>query len=121
MECLEARELMSDYLEQYPAEPETARLTEHLAGCDDCRAELADLEETLRVVHGLPREEPVLDLWDEFAPKFMEICAETRLGFMDRVRLYFAHLFSAISEGWEIFITTVHYNMTRKIRYTTGD
>jgi len=121
MDCREAKELMSDYLEQYLAEPEVARLTEHLAGCGGCRGELAELEETLRVVHGLPAEAPVGDLWDEFAPKFAEICAESRLGVMDRIGLYFAHLFMAISEGWEIFVTTVTHSTGRKLRYIGGD
>ena len=106
MDCGKAQELMSDYLEQYLAEPEAARMAEHLAGCDDCRAEFADLEETLRVVHGLPPKEPVLDLWREFTPRFVEVCAESRLGLLDRIGMYFAHLFMAVREGWEIFVTT---------------
>ena len=107
MDCGKAQELMSDYLEQYLAEPEAARMAEHLAGCETCRAELADLEETLRVVHGLPQKEPVLDLWDEFTPRFVEICAESRLSLMDSIRMYFAHVFMALREGWEIFVTAV--------------
>ena len=50
MNCQESRELMSGYLEQYLTEPETALVTEHLSGCAGCRQELADLDETLRLV-----------------------------------------------------------------------
>ena len=113
MECEEARKLISDYFEQYLAEPEAGLLTEHLAGCDKCRVELAELGETLQVVHGLPRQEPMADLWGEFAPKFAEIRAETRRGLVDRICLYFVRLFCAISEGWAIFTTTVRYNVSR--------
>jgi hypothetical protein len=117
MECCDVKDLMSDYLEQYLVEPEAALVTEHLADCGECRAELADLEETLRVVHGLPRQEPVFDLWDEFAPKCAEINAEMSLSFMGRVRSYFAQFLIALNEGWEIFVATV---FGRGIR-TTGD
>jgi len=104
MKCQEARDLMSDYLEQYLAEPEAGLLTEHLADCGECRAELAELEETLDVVHELPREEPALDLWQEFAPKFAEIRAEMRLSLPERIGLYFSCLFNALREGWMMFI-----------------
>ncbi len=117
MECRDVKDLMSDYLEQYLAEPESALVTEHLADCGECRAELADLEETLRVVHGLPQQEPVFDLWDEFAPKCAEISQEMSLSFFGRMKSYLSQFFIALNEGWEIFVTAV---FGRGVR-TTGD
>lgn len=118
MECREARELMSDYFEQYLAEPEEGLLREHLADCGECRAELADLEKTLTIVHGLPRQAPIADLWPEFAPKFAEIRAEMQVSLLERMRLYFVRLFDALSEGWAIFVTTVRMNYARNERLT---
>jgi len=67
MNCQEARELMSGYLEQYLTESETAQVSEHLAACAECRQELADLDETLRVIHTLPESTPVFDMWPDLA------------------------------------------------------
>jgi predicted anti-sigma-YlaC factor YlaD len=118
MECQEARELMSDYFEQYLAEPEAGLLAEHLADCGECQSELAELEKTLSVVHGLPRQAPISDLWPEFAPKFAEIRAEMQISLLERIRLYFVRLFDAIAEGWAIFVTTVRMTYARKERLT---
>lgn len=118
MECQEARELMSDYFEQYLAEPEAGLLAEHLADCNECQVELAELEKTLEVVHGLPRQAPISDLWPEFAPKFAEIRAEMQVGLLERMRLYFVRLFDALAEGWAIFVTTVRMNYARNERLT---
>ena len=113
MDCREARRLMSDYLEEYLADSEADVLMEHLADCEECRAELAELDQMLDVVHGLPRQTPVSDLWEEFAPKFAEIRAEMRAGIRGRTILYFAHLWDAIIEGWTIFVSAVRYNTKR--------
>lgn len=122
MNCREARDLMSDYLEQVLAEPEASLLRDHLAGCSACREELADLDTTLRVVHGLPRQEPVIDLWQEFAPKFAEIRANSKLSPSERVSEYFSCLFGAIREGWMIFVTVVRYSTNDKMqRYFSGN
>ena len=118
MECQQAKELMSDYFEQYLAEPEKGLLAEHLADCGECQNELAELEKTLEVVHGLPRQGPMGDLWPEFAPKFAEIRAEMETSLLERIRLWFVRLFDAIAEGWAIFITTVRMNYARNERLT---
>ena len=118
MKCQEARELMSDYFEQYLAEPEAGLLAEHLQGCGECQAELEELEKTLAVVHGLPRQAPIADLWPEFAPKFAEIRAEMGISLPERIRLYFVRLFDALAEGWGIFVTTVRMTYARKERLT---
>jgi len=109
---------MSDYFEQYLAEPEESLLDEHLAECEKCRAELAELEKTLAVVHDLPRQGPMGDLWPEFAPKFAEIRAEMRVSLLERILLWFTRLLDAIAEGWMIFITTVRMNYARNERLT---
>lgn len=121
MDCREARHLMSDYLEQYLVEPEAGLLKEHLADCGGCRMELEGLRDSLRVIRGLPREEPAFDLWMEFAPKFAQIRAEMRPGLLERVRLYFLRLFTALREGWRLFVTAVRYNTGRKLQWILGN
>lgn len=119
MDCREARDLMSDYLEQDLTDNEVRLMEEHLVGCSTCRMELADLDYTLKVVHGLPRQEPAVDLWKQFAPKFAEICPELRPGFMGQIRLYFSDLVSSVREGWEIFTATMRYNLYGSVERTS--
>lgn len=111
MECHEAKQYMSDYLEQFLSDADANLLTEHLADCGECRSELDELRSALRVMHELPRREPVFDLWQEFAPKFAEIRAEMKLSRRERINLYFTRLFGAISEGWRIFALVVGFNI----------
>jgi anti-sigma factor RsiW len=58
MTCREVVELMTDYLEGALAPADRTRFEQHLAGCDGCRAYLAQLRQTARVV-GRLREAPV--------------------------------------------------------------
>ena len=110
MKCEEARKLLSDHLEQYLTEPEAGLLTEHLAHCADCRAELEDLKQTLEVMRELPSQEPVADLWQEFAPKFAEIRAQQSMGLWERIWLPFLRIFSALREGWRLLLAGLRYS-----------
>jgi len=58
MTCREVVELMSEYLEGTISKGYRARFEDHLAGCDGCKAYLAQLRTTLRVLGTLP-DEPV--------------------------------------------------------------
>lgn len=50
--CQELVELVTDYLEDALPPDERARVEEHLDVCAGCRAYMAQMEATLRVVHG---------------------------------------------------------------------
>ena len=50
MSCQELVELVTDYLEGALSEGDRARFDEHLAECAGCRAYLAQVRSTLRVV-----------------------------------------------------------------------
>ena len=50
MSCQELVELVTDYLEGALSEEDRARFDEHLAECAGCRAYLAQMRSTLRVV-----------------------------------------------------------------------
>ncbi len=113
MNCQESRELMSGYLEQYLTESQTALVTEHLAGCAECRQELADLDETLRVVRGMPEREPVFDMWPELAAMCADIRMELRLNPADRVRRWFVSFILAFKDGWAILLENVGFRASR--------
>lgn len=122
MRCPEAQELFSDYLEEYLIEPDLSRFMEHLAGCDDCRDELDELQQALGVIHDLPPQEPALDMWAEFVPLSTQVRMESRLGPMNRIRRSFSRFRERLHEGAMIFIAVVWYNTCRKIEwFSTGD
>ena len=58
MNCRQVVELMTDYLEGALSAVERARFEDHIAGCDGCRAYLAQLR-TARTIVGRLAEEPV--------------------------------------------------------------
>jgi anti-sigma factor RsiW len=58
MTCRQVVELMTDYLEGTLPAADRARFEEHIAGCDGCRAYLAQLR-TTRDVIGRIADEPM--------------------------------------------------------------
>lgn len=122
MRCPEARELFSDYLEEYLVEPDLSRLMDHLAGCDSCRNELDELQQTLGVIHDLPPHEPVFDMWAELVPRCASARVEARLSLADRIKRSFSDFRERLHEGAMIFAAVLRYNTNRKLeRFSTGD
>jgi anti-sigma factor RsiW len=58
MNCRQVVELMTAYLEGALSAVERARFEDHIAGCDGCRAYLAQLQ-TARKIMGKLADEPV--------------------------------------------------------------
>lgn len=58
MNCRQVVELMTDYLEGTLSAADRARFEEHIAGCDGCRAYLAQMRATRRII-GRLAEEPI--------------------------------------------------------------
>jgi anti-sigma factor RsiW len=58
MNCRQVVELMTDYIEGALSVRDRARFEDHIAGCDGCRAYLAQLQ-TTRQVLGRLADEPV--------------------------------------------------------------
>jgi anti-sigma factor RsiW len=56
MNCRQVVELMTEYLEGALSAEESARFEEHIAGCDGCRAYLAQLRMTREMVGRLATE-----------------------------------------------------------------
>lgn len=120
MKCQEAKELMSNFLEESLDTSVLGRFTNHLSGCVECRRELEELRLTLQVIRWLPSHEPVTNLWSEFVPKFAEYNHSKQSGIIGYARSCLLRVLYAICEGWLIFISVVSYNTNRKFRYLTG-
>jgi anti-sigma factor RsiW len=58
MNCRQVVELMTDYLEGTLSAADRARFEEHIAGCNGCRAYLAQMRVTRRLV-GRLADEPI--------------------------------------------------------------
>jgi anti-sigma factor RsiW len=56
MTCRQVVELMTDYLEGNLPARDRARFEEHIAGCDGCRAYLAQLQTTREMVGRIANE-----------------------------------------------------------------
>jgi anti-sigma factor RsiW len=70
MTCRQVVELMTDYLEGALSTADRVRFEEHIAGCDGCRAYLAQLATTRRVLRQLAYEPIPQDLQDELLKTF---------------------------------------------------
>ena len=70
MTCRQVVELMTDYLEGALSETDRARFEEHIAGCDGCRAYLAQLSTTRKVLRKLADEPIPADLQSELLDAF---------------------------------------------------
>ncbi|OPY60637.1 MAG: hypothetical protein A4E56_02579 [Pelotomaculum sp. PtaU1.Bin065] len=58
MQCLEVEELLSPYLDEVLALPESEDVTSHLAVCASCREKYDVLKETVNFIKDLPEVEP---------------------------------------------------------------
>jgi anti-sigma factor RsiW len=70
MTCRQVVELMTDYLEGALSPADRARFEEHIAGCDGCRAYLAQLATTRKVLSKLADEPIPADLQAELLKAF---------------------------------------------------
>jgi anti-sigma factor RsiW len=68
--CRQVVELMTDYLEGALSSADRTRFEEHIAGCDGCRAYLAQLATTRRVLSKLADEPIPPDLQAELVKTF---------------------------------------------------
>jgi anti-sigma factor RsiW len=92
-------EHLSEYLEGDLAPPEREALERALAENPDLAREHREFEKTLKLMHSLPRREPVLDIWLELSPKVERILAEEKLSVGDRLRLRGTRFLASFAEG----------------------
>ncbi|MHB1001527.1 MAG: anti-sigma factor family protein [Armatimonadota bacterium] len=120
MKCNEVLDRLSEYIEKSLSEPAMSQITEHITGCASCRQEMEELKCTLNIMHNLPRQEPVFDLWEEFAARFAETAASMEKERKRENISYIPRLIGTIKEGWAMFKFVAGYNTAKKIRYISG-
>ncbi|MBC8138531.1 MAG: hypothetical protein H8F28_21835, partial [Fibrella sp.] len=70
----------------------------------------------------VPNREPVLDIWQELAPKVQEVVAEQRLGFFPRLKLRVVRLINNVAVGAIWFTQAVAFNTERRMqKYLISD
>jgi anti-sigma factor RsiW len=72
MNCRQVVELMTDYLDGALSAGDRAKFEEHIAGCDGCRAYLAQLRMTREVVGRLANEPIPQSVEDELLKAFKD-------------------------------------------------
>lgn len=123
MRCKHIHEALSDYLEGGLDPPDRQAVVQHLDGCVDCAQEEREMARTLALLHNcVPRHEPVLDLWAEFAPKMAQVQAEERLGAFARLRLRMGRLWGNVAYGAILFTQALAVNTTARMqKYLLAD
>ncbi len=123
MKCKHVQEALSNYVEGGLDPPERQALTEHLAQCAECADEARQMERMLSVFRErVPRHEPVLDLWAEFAPKMAEVQAEEKLGVLARLGLRWERFWGNVAYGAILFTQAVAINtQARMQKYLLAD
>ena len=123
MKCKHVREALSDHLEGGLPPPERHTLAEHLEDCADCAREEREMAAMLSVLRErVPRHEPVLDLWAEFAPKMAAVRAEEKLGVLARFHLRINRFWGNVAYGAILFTQAVALNTSvRMQKYLLAD
>lgn len=72
MACNQLVEIVTDYLDGTLAAEELARVRDHLASCDGCKAHIEQMRATVRVLRSGPEEEASPELANALADMFRE-------------------------------------------------
>ncbi|MBD3308289.1 hypothetical protein GF339_17765 [candidate division KSB3 bacterium] len=72
MNCKWVQQHLIDYAEDGLDQRKRIAIEEHLGGCVACQKEFADLQQTLRLLHTLPLEEPPEAFWADFTANVMQ-------------------------------------------------
>jgi anti-sigma factor RsiW len=117
MNCKNVKSKISEYLENDLPNDVYNQISEHLSSCSECHEELEEMRQMLSVINKLPHQEPVFDLWTEFAPKMHEIESDR---YKEAETAFIPRLQNALHEGWTIFTIVTGYNTRVKFRFLTG-
>ncbi len=120
--CNHIQSMLSEYNDGNLTQKDKMLVAEHLASCDHCALEDAQLRRSLILLNHLAMPEPRLDLWQEFEPKMVEIEAERRLTPAGRLHLWWQHFVAHFAEGVVIYTHLVaHQTLTKMERYLIRD
>ncbi len=117
LECRQAQELLSEYIEGSIDNKRRLLVASHIASCPACAREAKGMETLLTFLHErVPSREPVLDIWHELAPKVQEVVAEQRLGFFPRLKLRTSRLLNNVAVGAIWYTQAVAFNTERRMQ-----
>ena len=109
--------LSDDFREKSLPLSEAEAASAHLAACEDCAREEREMVALLDVLHTrLPRHEPRLDLWAEFAPQMAAVRAEEKLPVWARLRLRAARFWGNVALGAILFTQAVALNTASRLQ-----
>ncbi len=117
MRCEHVREALSNYLEGGLPPPERHAVAEHLGECADCAGQERGVAAMLSLLHErVPRHEPVLDLWAEFAPKMAAVRAEEKMRVFPRFKLRLSRFWGNVAYGAILFTQAVALNTAARMQ-----
>lgn len=72
MRCQSVRELLSPYIDLVLSEEEKTRVEEHLAACESCRKDLAELQGAVNRIRGMEKREAPSDFMNELHERLLQ-------------------------------------------------
>ena len=109
-------ETLPDYLDG-TLSPEKLGEFERLLQSDTALAkETQELGALLQILHQLPAQEPVIDVWPELEPKLVQFQLEERMGVFARWRFRGARFLSNFASGAILFTQAVALNTENQMR-----
>lgn len=122
--CLHANDAaLSEFVENTLPPARHAVIAAHLQTCPRCAQQVRELQSLVRFFHEtLPAREPVLEIWNELAPKVQAWEAEERLGAAAKMRLRSHRFLHNVAAGAILFTQVLAMNTeTRMHKYLLGD
>lgn len=120
--CEEIRESFSEYYDDALTQDEKTNVSRHLAQCMECASAYQEFARTVETIRAIPLEQPVYDMWPEFALKMDEAEASMKGGPAVRCRRAWEFLLGRFSEGVILYIRGVSGRISGKLsRYVIHD
>ncbi|HEY3332049.1 MAG TPA: zf-HC2 domain-containing protein [Capsulimonadaceae bacterium] len=118
--CDDIREEFSDFYDDRLDTDDKKRVAAHLGTCPRCSMEYRSFVRTLEVIRAIPAEQPVIDMWAEFAPQMDAYEAEQKFTLRERVRRWWLQIAGRISEGAILYTDGLAQRTTRRFsKYLT--
>jgi len=109
-------DVLSDYVEGNLSAAQLREFDRARHDDPELDKEASELRTLLTVLHRLPPQEPVIDVWPELQPKLALIQAEERMGFFVRWRCRIERFLSNFASGAILFTHAVAINTERQMR-----
>jgi anti-sigma factor RsiW len=120
--CEEIRDDFSGYFDNTLSLESKKEVSHHLSRCMACSAEYRGFARTIEVIRAIPKDQPVMDLWPEFAVKMSQVEAERKCGPIVAARKQWAYFIARLSEGVILYTHAAAAKAWRRFsRYVIND